>query len=133
MFSPTNTFFLNSCKDWTLSYDMIVLRQMLIPTFNHLFPGKTMILVADNAPYHRSQGEDGAIKVNTANRPDLIEWLEEKCDEVDVDTVKWERNKSQISNISLLAKYKAFHCCSNITNLNTGLRFNIFLVLYTQV
>ena len=101
MFNPTNTFFLNSCKDWMLSHEMIVLRQMLIPTFNHLFPGKTMILVADNAPYHRSQGEDGAIKVNTANRSDLIEWLEEKCDEVDVDTVKWERKNPQISKISL--------------------------------
>ena len=70
------------------------MRQMLLPTFSKLFQGKTMILVADNAPYHRSQGVDGAIKVNSATRSVLIEWLEEKCGDVGIDTVSWQRNLS---------------------------------------
>ena len=68
---------------------------MLIPTFDLLFPGKTMILWADNAPYHKSQGVDGAIKVNSANRSELIAWMEEKCAEMEIDTVEWERTFTQ--------------------------------------
>lgn len=54
-----------------------------------------MILWADNAPYHKSQGADGAIKVNSANRPELVDWMEEKCAEMEIDTVKWERTATQ--------------------------------------
>ena len=57
---------------------------MLIPTFRKLYPNKKMILVADNAPYHKCQGAEGTIKVNSTNRPELLEWIEEKCDEVDI-------------------------------------------------
>ena len=54
-----------------------------------------MILWADNAPYHKSQGADGAIKVNSANRSDLISWMDEKCVEMEIDTVEWERTFTQ--------------------------------------
>ncbi len=64
---------------------------MLVPTFHACFPGKTMVLFVDNAPYHRCQGPEGEISINSCNRPELIEWLAEKCDDQDIDSVSWDR------------------------------------------
>ena len=64
---------------------------MLIPAFHACFPGKTMVLFVDNAPYHRCQGPEGEIQINSCNRPELIEWLVEKCDDQDIDSVSWDR------------------------------------------
>ena len=44
---------------------------MLIPTFKAKYPGKKMILILDNAPYHHSYGED-AINLKSAKKSQLV-------------------------------------------------------------
>ena len=66
--------------------------QMLIPTFHHIFPGKKMILMLDNAPYHRCQGPEGGSSIRSSKRPELIEWIVDKCEEQEIESVNWDRN-----------------------------------------
>ena len=70
----------------------MTLSQMLIPTFHHLFPGKKMILLLDNAPYHRCQGPEGESSIKSSKRSELIDWVVEKCEEQEIESVNWDRN-----------------------------------------
>ena len=74
------------------------MRQMLLPTFHKLFPGKKMIFYIDNAPYHRCQGPEGEISINNCKRAELINWLVEACQEQGLSNVSW------VSNHNTLAK-----------------------------
>jgi hypothetical protein len=59
----------------------------LIPSFKKYFPGKKMILVLDNAPYHHGYGEDSYIP-RTQNKSENIAYLEK----LEVQTIEYVRS-----------------------------------------
>ena len=51
------------------------LRNRLLPTFNRLFPGKKMILVLDNASYHKHRDETWISDSKAMNKHELAHQL----------------------------------------------------------
>ena len=70
------------------------LRQILIPTFHALYPGKKMAFVVDHAPYHKCRGPEGEININDCKRAELVEWICNKCADLNFDKVSWDRKVS---------------------------------------
>ena len=61
-------------------------RKQLIPTFKKQFPGKKMVLILDNAPYHHSHPEDG-INVKKLKKSEVVKLLKQgqfKCKSIKV-------------------------------------------------
>ena len=50
-----------------------------------------MILILDNAPYHCCEGPQGLIKISTATRKQLVDWLVSQATKAHVETVSWTR------------------------------------------
>jgi hypothetical protein len=59
-----------------MNSDMFVLwvKEKLVPVFEHQYPGKTMVLVADNAPYHHKRVIGSLASVSKNKIVDSIGW-----------------------------------------------------------
>jgi hypothetical protein len=71
-------------------------RNRLIPTFKHRFPGKNMILVLDNAKYHHPRGADW-INPNEMSKLAMATWIIDKGEEFKVERDGKERYFSRQS------------------------------------
>ena len=56
------------------AFFMYWVENRLVPAFENRYPGKKMVLVCDNAPYHRSMGDDG-FTPNSLSKTEIVEKL----------------------------------------------------------
>ena len=70
----------NRIVDYHKNMDSVMfmnwVRHILIPSFKEQHPGKKMILMLDNAPYHHCHVQ-GGINVKGATKRQLIDWAYE--------------------------------------------------------
>ena len=69
-------------------------KHMLLPSFKARYPGKEMILMLDNAPYHHHQKEGGfRPSASTTTKGQCIEKLEE----LEIESIEIERNGGMLT------------------------------------